>query len=278
MGGYLLEELIGEKNNIIIIKRSFSNTQRINHLLNKVKFYDIDKIELKKIFEENKIDVVRHTATSYGRKKEKIIDVVNANLIFPLKLLELCIFFNTDTVLPKNLNYYVMSKKQFLEYGKKITKENNLKFINMKLEHIYGPKDNNSKFIMYLIEKMLEGGKEIDLTEGKQKRDFIYIEDVVDAYSTLLNKLDFLEKGFFDIEVGSGRSIEIKKIVLLIKKICDSKTKLNFGSIKYRENEIMNSCANTIILKKLGWKQKHNLSDGLLKTIKYKKSELINNN
>ncbi|ENN95793.1 NAD-dependent epimerase/dehydratase [Methanocaldococcus villosus KIN24-T80] len=284
LGSHLLESLLKENYNVIILKRSFSNTWRIQHLLDNVIYYDIDKVELEKPFKENQIDVVIHTATSYGRKNEKISEIVDTNLMFPLKLLELCTFFNidtffnTDTILPKNLNYYVLSKKQFLEYGKRMCDEYNLRFINIKLEHMYGPKDDNTKFIPYIIEKILKNEKEIDLTKGEQERDFIYISDVVSAYITVLNKLDNFEKKFYNIEVGVGNPIKIRDLVILIKKLCNSNIKLNFGAIPYRKNEIMKSYANIDFLKSLGWEPKISIEEGLKKTIDYYKKLMVEKN
>jgi len=122
LGSHLVEKLLSDGFNIIVLKRSFSNVWRIKHLLDKLISYDIDKISLERIFEENKIDVIIHTATLYGRKKEKIYEIIESNFILPLKLLELAVinntksFINTDTSLPKHLNYYSLSKNQFKEW------------------------------------------------------------------------------------------------------------------------------------------------------------------
>ncbi|MGC8729298.1 MAG: NAD-dependent epimerase/dehydratase family protein, partial [Elusimicrobiales bacterium] len=61
LGSHILKRFYG-KYEIIILKRSFSNTWRISNYLNKVKYYDIDKTDLSIPFKENKIDYVIHTA------------------------------------------------------------------------------------------------------------------------------------------------------------------------------------------------------------------------
>ena len=50
--------------------------------------------------------------------------------------------------------------------------------INIGLEHFYGPNDDDSKFVSYIIHNLLNEVEKIDLTKGKQKRYFIYIDDV----------------------------------------------------------------------------------------------------
>jgi len=87
LGSHLLKRLVNKGYNVVILKRSFSNTWRIKSYLDKIKSYDIDIIGIEKPFEEQKIDIVIHTATNYGRKKESVSDVVETNLIFSLKLL-----------------------------------------------------------------------------------------------------------------------------------------------------------------------------------------------
>ena len=99
-------------------------------------------------------------------------------------------------------------------------------------------------------------------------RDFIYIDDVVSAYLTVITKKNLTEKWFTEYEVGSGDSITIRKFVETVHKISDSKTHLEFGAIPYRKGEVMNSQADVSALKALGWRCDVNLENGLKQTIK----------
>ena len=155
-----------------------------------------------------------------------------------------------------------------------MTKDYKFTFINMKLEHMYGPKDNFSKFIPFLIENMLRNKEEIKLTRGEQERDFIYIDDVVSAYIVILKNISQFNKKFYDIEVGTGISIKIRDVSNLIKKLCNSTTKLKFGALPYRKNEVMKSYANPVFLKKIGWSPLINIKEGLERTISYYKKRM----
>jgi nucleoside-diphosphate-sugar epimerase len=64
---------------------------------------------------------------------------------------------------------------------------------------------------------------------------------------------------------------------MLIKNLCNSNIKLNFGAIPYRKNEIMNSDANPEFLRNLGWFPKFSLDEGLRKTISYYQKHLVKN-
>ena len=118
--------------------------------------------------------------------------------MFALRVLEVAIlfdtdsFFNTDSLLPKYLNTYSLSKAQFVEWLKQLSYK--IQCVNLRLEHMYGPKDDKTKFVPWLLDQMINSIEEIKLTLGTQKRDFIYIDDVVSAYMLLLNESCFASK------------------------------------------------------------------------------------
>ena len=279
LGSNIIKELITENYNVIALKRSFSNTYRIDDIADNINFYDIDQISLEDIFAENKIDIIIHCATNYGRRDIEPLALIQANLTMPLQLLELgkktrvnC-FINTDTILDKRVSYYSLSKNQFREWLELYAKE--MICLNVALEHFYGPYDDNTKFVSYIIDNILNNAKKIDLTEGDQERDFIYIDDVVDAFITIIKNIENLRKGFLRYEIGTGQSIKLKNFVKLVKSIVQNNdTVLNFGAIPYRENEVMNSKADITEICKLKWKPRYTLEEGLLRTISMEKDKI----
>lgn len=279
LGSNILRRLVKEKFDIIILKRSFSNVDKIKNLENFYKSYNIDQVSFESVFDKEKdIEVVIHCATNYSRNHEKSSEVLESNTKFPLKVLEYAcnngvkLFINTDTSLSKigiirgYMQDYILSKKQFLDWGRLYAETKKISFVNLVLEHVYGPGDDPSKFISYLIESINDNSESIDLTSGEQYRDFIFVEDVVDVYLTIIKKRNDL-LGYSVFEVGSGNEVKIKDLVELIKKIMKSKVVLNFGAIKNRENEVMSSKANINSLLNLGWKPRYDLNKGLRKYI-----------
>jgi nucleoside-diphosphate-sugar epimerase len=280
LGSCILKKLIFNRYQVIVLKRSFSNTSRIENLIDKLQVFDIDRINLETIFKDNKIDVIIHTATNYGRNNESISQVVEANFMLPLRLVEMAVrynvktFFNTDTILSKYMNTYSLSKRQFLEWLKWYSCD--LKIVNVKLEHFYGPNDNSSKFITKVIFDLVRNVESINFTSGVQKRDFIYVDDVADAFTVILENLETIDRKFNNFEVGSGNSLEIRKTVELIKEITGTTiTRLNFGAIPMRQNEIMDSRADIRKLEKMGWAPRISLREGFEKTIQFEKSKLM---
>jgi nucleoside-diphosphate-sugar epimerase len=276
LGSNLLRQLIKKKYGVIILKRSFSNIDRIKDLIKFVKSFNLDQVSIKDIFKKINIDIILHCATNYGRVDTDPFAVIDANLLLPLKLLEtgkknnIKYFINTDTILDKRINYYTLSKSQFKDWLKMYSE--GLVCINLLLEHFYGPFDDKTKFISFILDKLLTNAAKIDLTEGRQKRDFIYIDDVVDAFIKVLENLNNLQFGIYNYEIGTNKSLEIRKVVELIKKISGNTiTRFNFGIIPYRKNEIMDSKADTEAIRNLGWKSKYSLIQGLVKTINKEK-------
>ena len=275
LGSYLLEALVLRGYQVIILKRSFSDSRRIDHLLDQVVIYDIDLQPLELAFKQQVIDVLIHTACHYGRDDDSQYQVIESNLVYALRLLDVCLkfnvdtFINTDTLLQKKLNAYTLSKKQFVEWLARSSDK--IQIINLKLEHIYGPKDDKKKFVSWVLSQLKSNASQIALTLGEQHRDFVYVEDVVSAYIKVLACAPKLPR-FNQFDVGTGQTITVKSFVERMKQSYEkvfgaSNTELNFGSVDYRENEPMRVELNNQPLLDLGWIPYTSLEKGLINII-----------
>jgi CDP-paratose synthetase len=276
LGSHLIKRLLSEGYQIITAKRSFSNTWRLADIVPSIKFYDIDKQDLSIIFDEQHIDAIVHCATDYGRKQVNPLQIIEANLMLPLRLLQLGrdygvkYFINTDTVLDKRVDHYSLSKKQFIDWLK--TFQSDTVCVNMALEHFYGPGDDKTKFVSWVFDSFVNNTPSINLTPGEQKRDFVYIDDVVDAFAIIIKNLDSLQNGYFHYEVGTNALIPIKDLVAKIKNLFHGcGTSLNFGALTYRENEVMSSKVDTASINALGWRPNHTIDSGLRKMYEQEK-------
>jgi len=275
LGSQLAKTLLAKGFDVIALKRKSSSMGRIEPILNEITLYDLEVLDHNEPFQSHpEIDAVIHTATCYGRNNETVRQVAESNTIFPLRLLDTAIsagvktFINTDTTLDKYLNSYSLSKSQFMEWGKYFSLKNKFHFINMRLEHFYGPGDNDSKFTSYVINSCIENIPNLELTLGEQKRDFIYIDDVISAYLILLGKMDTFSDEFNEFDVGSGEAISIKDFVKIVHQLTHSQSFLDFGAIPYRKGEVMLSEINIEPLNQLGWECKTKLEQGLELTLK----------
>jgi nucleoside-diphosphate-sugar epimerase len=280
--GYLGSHFINKfysKYDFIILKRSFSDISKLKIEDNSAIYYDLDKIVLKNIFEENKIDLVFHCATNYGRSDQSELNILDCNLTLPVSLLQLSTkykiksFINTDTILDKGVSHYALSKNHFNEWFKIFS--NKITFINARLEHFYGPNDDKTKFISKILNLLLTNVEQIDLTKGDQIRYFLHIDDVIDAFDLIISKIDNIGKGYHNIDLGASEGISIKEVTLLLKELTiNTTTFLNFGAIEYRPNEVMNPNLNLKFILELGWESKIKLEQGLKDIIEFENKSL----
>ena len=139
----------------------------------------------------------------------------------------------------------------------------------------FGPNQDNEKFIPVIINKILGGEKIPIYGNGKQKREWIFVDDFIFSLEFIIFKKLIKQK----FVIGSGIRFQNK---LLAKKI-----------IKIFEKNLYYSCKNSKIInikdrpghdqeykidsnkiKKLGWKSKTNFDKDLLKTINFYKNKI----
>lgn len=277
LGSNLTHQLIKEKFEVIALIRRRSDTSRIADIMNNIRIYYVED-NISDIFIDNVIDLVIHTATNYGKSNENVSDIITPNLILPIKLLELSVqsnvklFINTDTALPKTVNFYSLSKKQFMEWGKFFGDEKKISFINLVLEYFYGTKEPENTFVSFIINSCIANKPEIELTQGNQKRNFIFIDDLIDVFIFLIkNEIECDSRSFKQYELGSDHTISIKDFVEMVHRLTKSDSKLLFGAIPYRTNEMMNSETDINKIYKLGYsKEFKSIEDGLKRVLDYK--------
>ena len=272
LGSHLLKAFCRAGHDVIVLKRSSSSISRIATELLFCRYYDVDVVPVSEVFDQNSVTMIVHAACSYGRAGETAADIFNANTYFPLRLLsaacnyQVPIFINVGTSLERDLNKYSISKSQFLDWGKHYSAVGDIKFVNVRLEHFFGPDDDLSKFISYLVDACSKTDV-INLTAGEQTRDFIFIDDVVRAFVKVIENIQFIDSGFFQFDLGQGESILVREMVELIHALTKSQARLNFGAIPYRNREVMYSKADTSWLKSIGWSPLYSLARGLQATL-----------
>lgn len=274
LGSHLAEAFVSDDHQVIILKRRTSNLRRLMKLQDSLQMYDLEGLDLAEPFEAcGSIDAVVHTATCYGRAGESSSDVFEVNTAFPLRLLETAAlfntdtFFNTDTILFPHLNSYALSKRHFADWGKQLSATQAIRFVNIRLEHLYGPGDDASKFTTWIVQQCLDNVSEIKLTAGEQRRDFIHISDAVSAYLLLLQRSNALGGGFVELGLGSGAPVTVRGFVELVHRLTGSSSHLGFGVLPYREQEPMHSAADISQLVALGWSCRMGLEEGIVAMI-----------
>jgi len=287
IGSHMLEALLGSGYGVIILKREFSNTWRIEHLKSRFISYDIERVALKDIFKIHSVDVVIHLATLYRKFDDHGVDVremLMSNVSFPAELLELATrnnvsgFLNTGTFfeydcskLPVNesavikpFNFYAKTKVAFESILATYSKQLNIK--TFRLFSPYGEKDND-KLIPMIIRKALMNER-IELSDGLQKLDFIYVGDIVDAYLKALDSIEEGQVNYRSYNIGSGVGISIREVVSIVEQQLGK----TIDKV-WKEPSVVDAPAVFADVSRaaieLGWNSNISIHEGIEKTIKY---------
>jgi nucleoside-diphosphate-sugar epimerase len=273
LGSNMTRALTNAGHTVVAYVRENSSLARIASLVGQITLERIGHAPVLDLLQQHKINTILHCATNYGRGSTDEMELLEANLMLPLQMLHFCkeagvrSFVNTDTILDKRVSKYSLSKSHFKDWLHHYSSD--LTCINVALEHFYGPRDNPSKFVTYIIHSLLHNTKVIDLTFGEQRRDFIYIDDVVSALLKIIAVHVDSECGFASYEIASGCSIAIRDFVELARRIADNHTTLlNFGALDYRPNEVMETRVDMSAINSLGWSSHYTLEEGLTNTIR----------
>ena len=169
----------------------------------------------------------------------------------------------------KTYSVYGKAKLLSTKFLMKLKKKHNFPATVIRLYLVYGPKQDLNRLIPITIVNAIQN-KKFDCSSGHQLRDFLYIDDLIDAIIKILNSPN---TGGEIINIGSGKPISVKKLILKICKIAKGGKPL-FGKIPLRKDEIIKLYPNLSKVKTLlNWKPKIDLEKGLKKTIKYFKNE-----
>jgi len=296
IGSFLTKTLINYDCEINILIRNSTNKWRIVDILDNVNvFYvDLDDYEkLKKIIKQISPDVVFHLAV-YGiyRGQNDFVKIIQTNFLNTVNFLQILndlpieLFVNMGTCseygtyekkisenfLLKPFDFYGASKAAISIFCETFYRKYGFPVVNLRIFPPYGYFDEKHRFIPWVILNCLKND-EVTTTFGEQKRDYIFIEDVIDGILSCVNHKDRILGETFNI--GTGKEYSLKELAYMIKKLTKSNSSLNFGALPYRENEMFHCCADiSKIKKKIKWKPKYTIEEGLKKTVLWFKENI----
>ncbi len=168
----------------------------------------------------------------------------------------------------KTYSAYGYSKLSSTKYLLNLYRKNNFPVTILRLYLIYGPFQDLNRIVPIAIFNCLKN-KTFHCSPGTQFRDFLYVDDLVEA---ILKTLKIKKTIGEIINVGSGKPKKIRDLIKDIQSIIQ-KGKPIFGKIKLRNDEIEYLYPNISKIKKqVKWLPKTELTKGLKKTIKYYKN------
>lgn len=288
IGSHLVDKLIEQNHKVVIIDNL--STDKKENLNPKADFYKIDIQEerISQIFKKEKPEIIFHLAAQINLRKsvENPIEDAKINILGSLNILENCrkfkikkiVFASTGgaiygeaDVIPTPEDYPVfplspygiakLTTEKYLNYYYKVF---GLPFVSLRLANVYGPRQNSkgeAGVVAIFCDKMLTGKQPIINGNGKQTRDFVYVEDVIGASILAMKKN---KSGIFNI--GTAKETDVNTIFEMLKKIIRSTCKEIHGP--GQKGEQKRSCLDYSKAKKeLGWQPKYRLEEGIKETL-----------
>ena len=175
--------------------------------------------------------------------------------------------FTPTTPVHPNAPYSVAKRgvELYLEYAQRSYDFN---YTAIRQTNCYGRKDNDFFVTEQIITQMLKDPKEINLGYAEPYRNFIYIDDLLDAWQLIIENPSKVVNNIYTL--GPDNAIKIKDYVSLIADKIGWTGVVNWDTKPPRDGEIyvLNS-NNDLLSKHTGFKHKVSLSEGLDRTIAY---------
>lgn len=289
IGSHLVDMILRKGHDVVIIDDL--STGKKENLNEKAIFYKRDiKENFDDIFEKEKPEIVFHLAAQVMLRDsiENPIFDAKTNIIGTINVLETCRKFNIKKIIYtstggarigepkyfpvdekhplKPLSPYGISKHTAEHYVQAYGEIYGIDYLIFGFGNVYGPRDNikTMRLIPIFISKMLKGESPLIFGDGDQKRDFVYVLDLV---KLLVESIEKKPKHHL-FHLANGKPISVNEIFKNLKELMEFK-----GEAKYVEpikGEVREIYLNTSLAEKeLNWKPEYNLTRGLKETVRF---------
>jgi len=147
-----------------------------------------------------------------------------------------------------------------------LSKAIGLPVVTMRPFITYGPGQVHDTLIPFLIKGVLQK-KTVELTEGLQYRDFIFVDDLVSCYLAAIEKAESIKFPHV-FNVGTGRKTRVRDVIETISDLTNGQDYLKIGARPMRPGEPESMVANIQKAEEvLEWIPRVSLREGLEKTI-----------
>lgn len=296
IGANLVRRLLKEKYRVHIILKPDTNPWRLKDITTDIQIHNVElssKNTLKKTLQTINpfaiFHLAAHGAYSFQTNAEEMIKINiegTFNLLSASKSIDYTIFVNTgssseygfkkkpmkekDVLLPTS--FYAATKASATHLCQVFAKEYNKPVVTIRPFSVYGSYEEGKRFIPTIIKSLLTN-QTINITPGIERRDFIYIDDMIDAYISTIKKGGILKGKICN--VGTGKQYSNDEVVKTLFKSVNKKVPIEKGTYPKRTWDSSYWVANISYSKRiLDWYPKYSLDMGLLKTYKWFKRYL----
>jgi len=287
IGSHLLNKLIYDNNVEKIICTYLNNNLSNNFSSNKLSFRKCDVrylSEISSIIKEIYADIIIYMASSRyfpaPANNEDHFDI-NTNGIKNLitacsqnKLNPKIIFVNSGAsklYSNEDNDSYTFSKKNSSRLFHKSIKNKEIEGTEINLFTPYGPHDYKYRLIQSSIIDLLNGKHPL-IKNPNSRRDFIYIDDVIEV----MEKVIFSNQKIETIDIGSSNPVFILDVIKEIYKIMNVKEEINIQENSSEEEISFMKADLSVAQEKFNWHPKTSLIKGLSNTVEWIKSNYKN--
>jgi UDP-glucose 4-epimerase len=290
IGSHLVDRLIEEGHQVAIVDDL--STGKKKNLNAKAEFYKLDIIspKVERVFQKERPEAVFHFAAQMDVRrsvKDPIFDG-QVNILGTVNLLEQAVKVGTKRMIfassggaiygeqeqfpateahPTHpVSPYGISKLAAEHYLYYYGKTYGLQWTSLRFGNVFGPRQDpfgEAGVVAIFTLKLLQNEQPVINGTGKQTRDYIAVDDVVEANMAVLNSA--VNDTF---NVGTGRETSVNQLFRLLAEAVGSPIKERYGP--ERRGEQLRSCLDaTKLTKALDWEPRLSLADGLKRTVEY---------
>ncbi|MCI0780275.1 MAG: SDR family oxidoreductase [Chloroflexi bacterium] len=290
IGSHLVDRLVSQGFRVVVIDNL--STGKLKNLNPAATFHhvDITNKSVVEVFQREQPDLVFHLAAqaSVSASTKDPIQDSDINVMGTLRLLEAArrcgiekfIYSSTGGALygepqytPCDENHpivplspYALSKYVGELYLQLYHRLYLLNYTTLRYGNVYGPRQEphgEAGVVAIFTQAMLEGKQPQIFGDGNQERDFVYIDDVVEA------NLAAIERGDADaFNIGTGEKTSVNRIFESIQSIIKYRWGPEHGPA--RPGEVYQiSLDGSKAARELGWTPKATLEEGLGQTVEY---------
>ncbi len=290
IGSHLVDRLIQEGNEVVVIDNL--STGKRKQLNKKAVLYkmDIRSKRIERVFRKERPLTVVHLAAQMNVRlstEDPGFDA-DVNILGTLNLLEHAVkqgvrkvsfassggaIYGEQEVFPaaeshrtEPMSPYGISKLAGEKYLAYYTNTVGLRHVALRFGNVYGPRqepEGEAGVIAIFSKMMLDGGQPIVNGTGKQTRDFVYVDDVVEAIMATIGE-DV--QGIFN--VGTGQESTVNECYGIIKTLTNSSCKDLYGAAKKGE-QFRSVLDVTALRERFDWEPQVSLSEGLKMTVEF---------
>ena len=257
----LLDLVDPKRKDVRFVKGSILNKKLIKSLLkeNKIVFHLAAQSDINKSIRNPSktilINILGTKCLLEESKKSKVRRFIFASTYYPSRKNVKNIYTTS-----KNISELLIKNYNIL-YG--------LKYTILKYPTAYGPGNRQVDAISIFVKKALNNSNIIIHGNGRQKRNYVHVQDIGEGSMLGLNK-KLINKSFFLVSKKNTSIIDVAKLII---KLTESKSKIIINKKKKRLNDFS---SNSIYPKNQNnifrWQQKYDLKSGLKQYIKTQKN------